>query len=137
MGQNAFFYDASEGLLASLILLIAEFGEKNERHIVSVFKMIQDLLTPIAEEKKAEKKGQAKPKNGFKISSNWAWKIQARTAEITYNENIKQIRRLLSAMELLTSLLAIEKYLFILWYLFGGVNVVLVHQHITKPAYDR
>ena len=77
------------------------------------------------------------PKNGFKISSNWAWKIQARTAEITYNENIKQIRRLLSAMELLTSLLAIEKYLFILWYLFGGVNVVLVHQHITKPAYDR
>lgn len=67
MGQNAFFYDASEGLLASLILLIAEFGEKNERHIVSVFKMIQDLLTPIAEEKKAEKKGQAKSKNGFKI----------------------------------------------------------------------
>lgn len=67
MGQNAFFYDASEGLLASLILLIAEFGEKNERHIVSVFKMIQDLLTPIDEEKKAEKKGQAKPKNGFKI----------------------------------------------------------------------
>ena len=67
MGQNAFFYDASEGLLASLILLIAEFGEKNERHIVSVFKMIQDLLTPISEEKKAEKKGQAKPKNGFKI----------------------------------------------------------------------
>ena len=67
MGQNAFFYDASEGLLASLILLIAEFGEKNERHIVSVFKMIQDLLTPIAEEKKAEKKGQPKPKNGFKI----------------------------------------------------------------------
>ena len=67
MGQNAFFYDASEGLLASLILLIAEFGEKNERHIVSVFKMIQDLLKPIDEEKKAEKKGQAKPKNGFKI----------------------------------------------------------------------
>ena len=67
MGQNAFFYDASEGLLASLILLIAEFGEKNERHIVSVFKMIQDLLTPIAEEKKAEKKGQAKTKNGIKI----------------------------------------------------------------------
>ena len=66
MGQNAFFYDASEGLLASLILLIAEFGEKNERHIVSVFKMIQDLLKPV-EETKTEKKGQAKPKNGFKI----------------------------------------------------------------------
>ena len=66
MGLNAFFYDASEGLLASLILLIAEFGEKNERHIVSVFKMIQDLLKPV-EETKTEKKGQAKPKNGFKI----------------------------------------------------------------------
>ncbi len=45
-GANAFFYDAAEGLLASLILLLAEFGEKNERHIVSVFKLIQDLLEP-------------------------------------------------------------------------------------------
>ena len=43
-GQNAFFYDAAEGLLGSVILLLAEFGEKNERHIVSVFKLIQDLL---------------------------------------------------------------------------------------------
>ncbi len=44
--QTLFFYDAAEGLLASLILLLAEFGEKNERHIVSVFKLIQDLLEP-------------------------------------------------------------------------------------------
>lgn len=66
MGQNAFFYDASEGLLASLILLIAEFGDKDERHIVSVFKLIQDLLEPAAESKKSDK-GQAKPKNGFRI----------------------------------------------------------------------
>ena len=44
-GQNAFFYDAAEGLLASIILLLAEFGEKNERHIVSVFKLIQDLIS--------------------------------------------------------------------------------------------
>lgn len=65
MGQNAFFYDASEGLLASLILLIAEFGEKDERHIVSVFKLIQDLLEPVEEKKTG--KGQPKPKNGFKI----------------------------------------------------------------------
>lgn len=43
-GQNAFFYDAAEGLLGSIILLLAEFGGKNERHIVSVFKLIQDLL---------------------------------------------------------------------------------------------
>lgn len=64
-GNNAFFYDAAEGLLASLILLLSEFGEKNERHIVSVFKLIQDLLEPV-EEKKSEK-GQAKPKNGFQV----------------------------------------------------------------------
>lgn len=43
-GQNAFFYDAAEGLLSSMILLLAEFGEKNERHIVSVFKLIQELI---------------------------------------------------------------------------------------------
>ena len=43
-GQNAFFYDAAEGLIASVILLLAQFGEKNERHIVSVFKLIQDLV---------------------------------------------------------------------------------------------
>lgn len=64
MGQNAFFYDASEGLLASLILLIAEFGDKDERHIVSVFKLIQDLLEPAAESKKSDK-GQAKPEKRF------------------------------------------------------------------------
>jgi len=45
-GQNAFFYDAAEGLLTASILLIAEFAEKNQRHIVSVFKLIQDLLAP-------------------------------------------------------------------------------------------
>ena len=45
-GQNAFFYDAAEGLLTAAILLIAEFAEKNQRHIVSVFKLIQDLLAP-------------------------------------------------------------------------------------------
>ena len=45
-GQNAFFYDAAEGLLTSVILLIAEFCEPKKRHIVSVFKLIQDLLAP-------------------------------------------------------------------------------------------
>ena len=45
-GQNAFFYDAAEGLLTAVILLIAEFAPKNQRHIVSVFKLIQDLLAP-------------------------------------------------------------------------------------------
>lgn len=45
-GQNAFFYDAAEGLLASVILLIAEFCPTEKRHIISVFKLIQDLLAP-------------------------------------------------------------------------------------------
>lgn len=43
-GANAYFYDSAEGVLSSVILLLAEFGEKNERHIVSVFKLIQDLI---------------------------------------------------------------------------------------------
>ncbi len=45
-GQNAFFYDAAEGLLTSSILLVAEFCPPETRHIVSVFKIIQDLLAP-------------------------------------------------------------------------------------------
>ena len=45
-GQNAFFYDAAEGLITSTILLIAEFAKPEQRHIVSVFKLIQDLLGP-------------------------------------------------------------------------------------------
>ena len=45
-GQNAFFYDAAEGLLTTAILLVAEFAKPEERHVVSVFKLIQDLLAP-------------------------------------------------------------------------------------------
>ena len=45
-GQNAYFYDAAEGLLTATILLVAEFAKPNERHIVSVFKIIQELLAP-------------------------------------------------------------------------------------------
>ncbi len=45
-GQNAFFYDAAEGLMTATILLIAEYAQPEERHIVSVFKLIQDLLCP-------------------------------------------------------------------------------------------
>lgn len=45
-GQNAFFYDAAEGLLTSVILLISEYCPKEQRHIISVFKLIQDLLAP-------------------------------------------------------------------------------------------
>ena len=45
-GQNAYFYDAAEGLLTATILLVAEFCEPGKRHIVSVFKIIQELLAP-------------------------------------------------------------------------------------------
>ncbi len=45
-GQNAFFYDAAEGLLTSVILLVAEYCPPPKRHIVSVFKLIQELQQP-------------------------------------------------------------------------------------------
>ncbi len=45
-GQNAYFYDAAEGLLTATILLVSEFCEPEERHIVSVFKIIQELFAP-------------------------------------------------------------------------------------------
>lgn len=45
-GQNAYFYDAAEGLLTASILLVSEFCKPKERHIVSVFKIIQELLAP-------------------------------------------------------------------------------------------
>ena len=51
-GQNAFFYDAAEGLLTSVILLLAEYlpptddDPRERRHIISVFKMVQELLEP-------------------------------------------------------------------------------------------
>lgn len=45
-GQNAFFYESAEGLITSTILLIAEFAPKETRHIISVFKLLQELLAP-------------------------------------------------------------------------------------------
>ena len=54
-GQNAFFYDSAEGLLTASILLVAEYLPRNTdayghpievRHIISVYKLIQDLLAP-------------------------------------------------------------------------------------------
>lgn len=54
-GQNAYFYDSAEGVLSSIILLLAEFGEKNERHIVSVFKLIQDLIAKSAPKNSKDK----------------------------------------------------------------------------------
>ena len=51
-GQNVYFYDAAEGLLAATILLIAEFCDSDERHIVSVFKLVQELLSPSGDKNK-------------------------------------------------------------------------------------
>ena len=63
-GQNAYFYESAEGLLASVILLLAEYLPPSEefpqerRHIVSVFKLVQDLLAPSKT---------VKGKNGFQV----------------------------------------------------------------------
>ena len=49
-GQNAYFYDAAEGLLASVVLLLSEFLPPEEtngyevRHISTVFKLVQELM---------------------------------------------------------------------------------------------
>ena len=43
-GNNQYFYDGAEGLLTSVILLVAEFAKPNERHIISVYKIVQDLF---------------------------------------------------------------------------------------------
>lgn len=62
-GQNAFFYDAAEGVLTSVILLLSEALPPKEecpverRHIVSVFKLVQDLLEPV----------KSKGKNWFQV----------------------------------------------------------------------
>ncbi len=63
-GQNAFFYDSAEGLLTAVVLLLVEYlppqntGNTETRHIVSVFKLVQDLLAPSK---------MAKGKNGFQV----------------------------------------------------------------------
>ena len=45
-GENSYFYDSAEGLLTATILLVAEFCKPEERHIVSAYKIIQELLAP-------------------------------------------------------------------------------------------
>ena len=53
-GQNAYFYEAAEGVLAAVVLLLSEFlpptpqNPVDRRHIVSVFKLVQDLMEPSA-----------------------------------------------------------------------------------------
>ena len=66
-GQNSFFYDSAEGLLTAVILMLAEYLPPTEddpqerRHIVSVFKLVQDMLAPLPG---------SKSKNGFQAVMN-------------------------------------------------------------------
>ena len=62
-GDNAFFYESAEGVLAAIVMLLAEFilPEKDgteKRHIVSAFKLVQDLLAAL---------GGGRGKNGFHV----------------------------------------------------------------------
>lgn len=62
-GDNAFFYESAEGVLAAIVMLLAEFilPEKDgteKRHIVSAFKLVQDLLAA---------PGGGRGKNGFRV----------------------------------------------------------------------
>lgn len=64
-GQNAYFYDSAEGLLTAMLMLVAEYlptededgNPIEQRHIVSVFKLVQELLAP----------SQVKGKNQFQL----------------------------------------------------------------------
>ena len=64
-GQNAYFYDSTEGLLTAMLMLVAEYlptededgNPIEQRHIVSVFKLVQELLAP----------SQIKGKNQFQL----------------------------------------------------------------------
>ena len=61
-GDNAFFYESAEGVLAAIVMLLAEFilPEKDgteKRHIVSAFKLVQDLLAV----------PKSRGKNGFQL----------------------------------------------------------------------
>lgn len=42
-GQNAYFYDTAEGLLTACIMLVCEYADPSEHHIISVYKLIQAL----------------------------------------------------------------------------------------------
>ena len=93
-GQNAYFYDAAEGLLSSMLMLVAEYlptQDKDghpieERHIVSVFKLVQELLVP----------SQIKGKNQYqllmdKLPENHKAKMLAGTALTTSDQAMKSV----------------------------------------------
>ena len=59
-GQNSYFYDAAEGVLATVIMTLSEFIPPDsvghdKRHIMSVFKLMKELMAPLGK------------KNGFQV----------------------------------------------------------------------
>lgn len=43
-GQNQFFYEAAEGVISGITLLVSELCPQEQRHIISVFKCIRQLM---------------------------------------------------------------------------------------------
>ena len=86
-GQNAFFYDAAEGLMTSVILLIAEFAEPKERHIVSVFKLATSAATASAYAPR-EPSGRS-----TRRPTRWAWRWCRRTAAWPTTRGASSARR--------------------------------------------
>ena len=59
-GQNSYFYDSAEGVLATVIMTLSEFippdsAGNDKRHIMSVFKLVKELMAPMGK------------KNGFQV----------------------------------------------------------------------
>ena len=59
-GQNSYFYDSAEGVLATVIMTLSEFippdsAGHDKRHIMSVFKLMKELMAPMGK------------KNGFQV----------------------------------------------------------------------
>ena len=51
-GQNSYFYDSAEGVLATVIMTLSEFippdsAGHDKRHIMSVFKLVTELMAPM------------------------------------------------------------------------------------------
>ena len=52
MGSNQYFYDSAEGIITAILLILAEYGEPGEKHIVSCFRLLQDMMSPSGDENK-------------------------------------------------------------------------------------
>lgn len=60
-GQNAYFYDAAEGAVTAVCLLVAQYCKPEERHIVTVFKILLELMQPIKIPGEKDKDGDGSP----------------------------------------------------------------------------